>query len=618
VKGIMFLILVLLLAFLSTVCGAYNTSFVKLFGAIRANTNGRGIKILPNGAIVVVGHSTRAIADQASLDDITQFVTQKYSSAGMLLWTRLFGSTTDHDSALTVDIDTSDNIYVAGHCRGTVDGVVNKGTIDMCFVKYDTNGNKQFSGQIGGTGHDAAMSIVVDNLSRTFYLVGQTNSIVFDNIFRTAYTDQVWIQFDCQTGTKLLTNHYGTDPNGYTIANGATVNAAGFLIVVGHSTNNWMGITNRGPIDSTDIFTWMISLIDGSMLTKFDGGSKQDSGYAVTTDAMNSIYTLGVSDSPTIDGKHSNGWTDVVVFKYSSVGTKLFTILAGGEWFEEAYGIATDASTNTLFVSGSTFSQNIYGKKANINGCGMLLLFDMTTGARKDMFLYLAQANGLTQFTGLAVRDRKIAITGYVNTAGVAYFGQPVVGGTDAIVHVLDIPLPTPTTPPTIMPTARPSTIAPSPGPTRAPTRAPSRTPTRAPTSVAPTIRPYPTPTRPPTLAPTSPVTWGQLNCPAFFTTKTNSARKNTVNCPVIACQGRTVRVSMCGGLTNNGGACSGDTFLRIFDPNGVQVASNDNSCGACSTATFKATMACSMYTIVQGCVGTTTCSGVSAVTFYM
>jgi hypothetical protein len=500
-----------------------------------------------------------------------------------------------------MDIDNSDNIYVVGICGGTVDGNINKGSSDMCFAKYDSNGNKQFSGQIGGTGNDRAYGIAVNNLSRTFYIVGPADSMVLDNMLKISIVDQVWIQYDCLTGAKLLSNHYGVDNSGQTVPQAVTVDSTGNVIIVGYSSKNWMGIPNRGMFD---IFTLKLSPTDGNIFARLEGGNNDDYGNAVATDPNDNIYTLGVTLSTAVDGQVNNGITDNIIIKYSPTGQKLFSVLVGGELWEQASGIAVDPSTNSLIAVGLTSSLNLYGLSAK-DRCSLLMILDMTTGARKHLQVYCSGGTvGLAEMFAVDVRDRRIAVAGYATADGVSYFGFPIAGQDDGFLQVIETPTSSPTTAPTMLPTTKP-TITPSFAPTRVPTNNPTSS-----TSSAPTIAPTP--------APTSPATWGQLNCPGFYTANTNFAQQNTIPCHVIACQGRTVRVSMCSSNTNNGASCSGDTFLRVMNSSGLQVASNDNSCGTCSSVTFTASTGCTRYSILQGCAGSGACSGVSAVTFLM
>ncbi len=58
----------------------------------------------------------------------------------------------------------------------------------------------------------------------------------------------------------------------------------------------------------------------------------------------------------------------------------------------------------------------------------------------------------------------------------------------------------------------------------------------------------------------------------------------------------------------------TGDTYLRLFNPSGVQVASNDDSCGRLSFASHAAT-ASGTYQIRAGCYSSNSCSGTVAYT---
>jgi len=189
---------------------------------------------------------------------------------------------------------------------------------------------------------------------------------------------------------------------------------------------------------------------------------------------------------------------------------------------------------------------------------------------------------------------------------------------------------PTTTAPPTISPTAKP-TIIPTASPTALPTLSPTAVPSVLPTippSTVPTIIPTATPTTAfptavpttaiPTRAPTYAVNeMGQMTCVPFSAANTASATTNTVDCKIIACHGQTVRASVCASETNGFGACSDDTYLRVVDAAGTEIASNDDYCGFCSSLSFVATQQCTTYTIKQGCYYTASCSGTTAVLFF-
>ena len=100
---------------------------------------------------------------------------------------------------------------------------------------------------------------------------------------------------------------------------------------------------------------------------------------------------------------------------------------------------------------------------------------------------------------------------------------------------------------------------------------------------------------------PPTPTVKGQVVCPNFAAYSTNSDTVNYETCNVELCGGDTVMVSTCGDMTGYG-----DTFLRLVDSMGTQVAFNDDYCGyggygSQITYTVPDDMACETYTIREG-----------------
>ncbi|MFP2911505.1 trypsin-like serine peptidase [Pyxidicoccus sp. 3LFB2] len=96
-----------------------------------------------------------------------------------------------------------------------------------------------------------------------------------------------------------------------------------------------------------------------------------------------------------------------------------------------------------------------------------------------------------------------------------------------------------------------------------------------------------------------------------FNATNTNSAQQNTTNHNVVLAAGKTLNFGTC---TVPGATGTGDTYLRLYNAAGQQVASNDDACGVLSFASFKATTA-GTYQIRAGCYSSNTCSGTVAYT---
>jgi len=99
-----------------------------------------------------------------------------------------------------------------------------------------------------------------------------------------------------------------------------------------------------------------------------------------------------------------------------------------------------------------------------------------------------------------------------------------------------------------------------------------------------------------------------QLYCPSFSTSNTKSTTLNYAVCSITACPGDTVLMT-----TFSPGSCSGDTYLRLYDPStGKQLARNDDYYGACSQITYTFyTSSCRTYELREGCYSSGSCGGV-------
>ena len=78
--------------------------------------------------------------ESSSDDDASGVV--KYDSDGNKQWTQQLG-TSSSDYAYGVATDSSGNVYVTGETEGGLDGNSNSGNKDLFIVKYDSDGNKQ-------------------------------------------------------------------------------------------------------------------------------------------------------------------------------------------------------------------------------------------------------------------------------------------------------------------------------------------------------------------------------------------------------------------------------------------------------------------------------------------
>jgi hypothetical protein len=92
----------------------------------------------------------------------------------------------------------------------------------------------------------------------------------------------------------------------------------------------------------------------------------------------------------------------------------------------------------------------------------------------------------------------------------------------------------------------------------------------------------------------------------SFTATGTNSAKLGTVNQAIALAAGQTLTVGTCGVY---GASFHGDTYLRLFNAAGVQVAKNDDACGTGSRITYTAPTSQTIE-VRAGCFVNTSCDG--------
>jgi hypothetical protein len=101
-----------------------------------------------------------------------------------------------------------------------------------------------------------------------------------------------------------------------------------------------------------------------------------------------------------------------------------------------------------------------------------------------------------------------------------------------------------------------------------------------------------------------------------FTAADTRWATRHTVDETVLICGRTELTFTQC----VQGGSCSGDTYLRLYDASGSRPleSNNDgqpkNECGTCAKLTYDFTGACQEYTIRQGCANDNSCAGTTVI----
>ena len=98
----------------------------------------------------VAGHTNADLDGNTNAGEKDLFLI-KYNSGGVKQWTQQIGTAAD-EFVYGVSVDSNGNIYVAGRTQGGLDGNTNAGSDDIFLIKYDSNGVKQWTRQMGNRG----------------------------------------------------------------------------------------------------------------------------------------------------------------------------------------------------------------------------------------------------------------------------------------------------------------------------------------------------------------------------------------------------------------------------------------------------------------------------------
>jgi len=277
-----------------------------------------GITILSDGVIVsgrfkgtVDFDPSAASANLTSNGNNDAFVV-KLDLNGDYVWAKNYGSTAN-DVSWDVTSDDSDNIYVTGQYRNTVEfeagntasQITSNGNNDVFILKLNTSGAYQWVKSIGGTGTDIGSKIVLDNQNNIYVTGFFSNMVSFDPAGSADYTS----------------------------------NGAKDAFIVKYDNN------------AAFVFAKSVGSTAGD-----------DKGKSIAFDLDNNIYQVGVfSGTIDINGTThvSNGLTDCFVHKMNASGNSIWSATYGGSADDFLNGIVVDADTSIYFNGKFSSDQDI-------------------------------------------------------------------------------------------------------------------------------------------------------------------------------------------------------------------------------------------------------------------
>ncbi len=363
-----------------------NKIWTKEIGTPNGDT-ARGVAIDNSDDIYVTGNTKGDLDGNTNAGESDIFLI-KFDKDGNKIWTKEIGTPND-DIAHGIAIDNSDNIYVAGHTKGDLDGNTNAGESDIFLIKYDSNGNKQWTKQIGSPDHEAATSISVDN-SNNIYITGPTRGDLDGNTNAGLY-DIFLVKFD-KDGNKIWTKEIGT-PNA-DIARGVAIDNSDDIYVTGYTNGDLDGNTNAG---GSDIFLIKYDSNGNKQWTKQIGSSKYDGAWGINIIikvyppffTQTFIYITGYT-AGNLNNNTSDNDGDMFLMKIEKSGLIIWNKQFGCLWGDDPFCIVNDNERN-FFIAGST-SNNLNG---NINsGKEDIFVINMRENCISEMYSHIVPEKG--------------------------------------------------------------------------------------------------------------------------------------------------------------------------------------------------------------------------------
>jgi hypothetical protein len=375
-------------------------------------------------------------------------------------WATYYGGS-NGDSGYGIATDASGNIIITGetyssNAIATVGAhqIVQGVNSDAFTSKFNTNGVIQWATYYGGSGADYGRGIAID-ASANIIITGNTNSsnaittsgahqATFDSI-----SDAFIAKFNTN-GMRQWATYYGGSSSDY--GSGITTDANGNIIIIGY-TESSNAIATIGAHQTvfggnTDGFIAKFNTNGVRQWATYYGGSGNDYGMGIATDASGNIVVTGFTNSSTAittGGVHQTvfgGFNDAVIAKFNNNGIRQWATYYGGIGDDRGFGITTDVSGN-IVVTGLTNSANAI---ATVGA------HQIVYGDGQDAYIAKFNNNGIRQWAtyfggsnddigrGIAiVTDGNIIITGQTSSSNaITTVGahQTIFGGghTDAFI----------------------------------------------------------------------------------------------------------------------------------------------------------------------------------------
>jgi hypothetical protein len=338
---------------------AGNVLWQRMLGSTGTAT-GTAMALNPSGGVTLVGSTTSALTSTALTNGKAESFATQYDASGNQVWTTQI-PTINQNSATSVSVDTSGNVYIGGTTTNVIgSGQVNQGGTDAYLAKISSKGVILSESQFGTAESDTVSATAVTDSGDLVVASVQNGHAIL-----TKYTG------GDTTTTAAWTYDMGDLGSGGAVS-GLTVKDGKIYVSGTTSASSLNATTATGTSASggTDAFLFTAtdsdtSVDSGSAKLTYLGTSVNDKGAALTVGSDGTVYVAGTTSGTFADNSRSS--TDTTNMFVASVATdgsvNWVRQYAGKDGQSVGTGIAFSASGSSVLDALGLPSGEVQGKQ---------------------------------------------------------------------------------------------------------------------------------------------------------------------------------------------------------------------------------------------------------------
>lgn len=360
-------------------------------------------------------------------NDVTPLV--NITSSLQFKWTKTFKGPSQEDEIDAVASDSEGNVYVSGKfedsliIEGQNQTITSNGMADIMLVKYDKNGNWQWTKQFGSTQEDNVFDTDCDNQGNVI-LSGYFQGVVqFGNFTLTSQGgfDMMVLKINPE-GNVLWAKNFGG--SGHDGGNEVAIGNDNTILVGAQSNGTFEGITNTGDQDA-----YLLSLDENgnTQWIKAIKGTGTARAKAIEVDNLGNVYiggdftgTNSIENNSTTVTFEEFGNRDAYLASFTSNGTYRWSKSWGNDGVDFCKGIVV-TSQNELYAVGQ------FQKTVNFNDETLT-----STNDTKDLFVWKMEHTGNSKWLRHISSSEKLSGTEVaIDANDNLIFGLGITGATN-------------------------------------------------------------------------------------------------------------------------------------------------------------------------------------------